>query len=256
MLMQVAAQPRRLSGVSTVDHTGPLPVPRWPLWGGHRLRDTGQALGFWRTQSGTGRTPELMRQQNGRSFGRRLAVATLGVAASALLAGCSAGQLTQTDSHLAAVNGGATTAAQLSVSNAAFAYPEDDQRVWVAGSDVPLTMTIANNGEANDELVGVSSSLSRDIAVQGDTTIRAHKALTVDGETAEVANPPGGEIEAGEVGTARVTLRNITRDLFPGQVVTLTLTFADAGAVDLRVPIETPDEPRTAEPHSESESGH
>ncbi len=197
-----------------------------------------------------------MRQQNGRSFGRRLAAATLGVAAGALLAGCSAGQITQTDTQLAAVNGGGATAGPLSVNNAAFAYPEDDQRVWVAGSDVPLTMTIANNGEAKDELVGVSSSLSRDVAIEGDTTIRAHKALTVDGETAEVANPPGGEIAAGEVGTASVTFQNITRDLFPGQVVTVTLTFADAGAVDLRVPIESPDEPRTAEPHSESESAH
>lgn len=197
-----------------------------------------------------------MRQQNGRSFGRRLAVATLGLAASALLAGCSAGQITQTDSQLAAVNGGGATTEQLSVRNAALAYPEDDQRVWVAGSDVPLTMTIANNGESNDELVGVSSSLSRDITIEGDTVIRAHKALTVDGQTAEVANPPGGEIEAGEVGTASITLENITRDLFPGQVVTVTLTFADAGAVDLRVPMETPDEPRTAEPHSGSESAH
>lgn len=197
-----------------------------------------------------------MRQQNGRSFGRRLAVATLGVAAGALLAGCSAGQITQTDTQLAAVNGGGATAGPLSVNNAAFAYPEDDQRVWVAGSDVPLTMTIANNGEAKDELVSVSSPISRDVAIEGDTSIPAHKALTVDGETAEAPNPPGGEIAAGEVGVASVTLQNINRDLFPGQVVTVTLTFADGGAVDLRVPIESPDEPRTAEPHSESESAH
>ncbi|GAA5118768.1 copper chaperone PCu(A)C [Haloechinothrix salitolerans] len=197
-----------------------------------------------------------MRQQNGRSFGRRLAVATLGVAAGALLAGCSAGQITQTDTQLAAVNGGGATAGQLSVNNAAFAYPEDDQRVWLEGSDVPLTMTIVNNGESSDELSSISTPISRDVVIDGDTTIRAHKALTIDGGTAEAPNPPGGEIAAGEVGTATATLRNINRDLFPGQVVTVTLTFADAGTVDLRVPIESPDEPRTAEPHSESDSAH
>lgn len=197
-----------------------------------------------------------MRQQNGRSFGRRLAAVTAGIAAGALLASCSTGQITQTDTQLAAVNGDGAAVGQLRVSNVVLAYPEDDQRVWVKGSDVPLTMSIVNNGESDEELSSVSSPISRDVALEGDTTIKAHKALTVDGGTAKAPNPPGGEIEAGEVGTATVTLRNINQDLFPGQVATVTLTFADAGTVDLRVPIEAPDEPRTAEPHDESDSAH
>ncbi len=53
-----------------------------------------------------------------------------------------------------------------------------------------------------------------------------------------------------------MTLGSAKPNLFCSQIVTVRLTFADAGAADLRVPIETPDEPRTAEPHGESESAH
>ncbi|MPY79468.1 MAG: copper chaperone PCu(A)C [Actinophytocola sp.] len=193
-----------------------------------------------------------MRQQNGRSFGRRLAAASLGVVV-AFLASCSSGQITQTATHLAAVNGDGAAVGKLQVSNATLAYPEEGQRFWAEGSDVPVIMTITNNGEKPDTLRSVSTGVASEVVVEGDTIIGAQKALTVGDSTKEVSEA-GTETEAGEVGTATITLEGLSQDLFPGQVVTVTLTFANAGSVDLRVPIEAPDEPRTAE-HGGSESG-
>jgi len=197
-----------------------------------------------------------MRQQKGRSFGRRFASMALGVAATALLAGCSAGQLAQTSTELPAVNGDLGSTGTVVVNNAVMAYPEGGEDYWADGSDVPLHMSIANRGERDDALRSVTSSVTDDVAVEGDTVIDAHKALTVGGGTAEVSGEPGAEVGSGEVGVATVTLRGIKQDLFPGQVVYVTLTFEKAGTVKLRVPIEATEEPRTDEAHGGSGSEH
>lgn len=197
-----------------------------------------------------------MRQQKGRSFGRRFASVALAVAATALLASCSAGQLARTSTELPAVNGDLGGTGTLLVNNAALAYPEGGEDYWADGSDVPLHMSIANRGDRDDALRSVTSSVTDDVAIEGDTAIDAHKALTVGGGTPEVSGEPAAEVGSGEFGVASVTLRGIEQDLFPGQVVYVTLTFEKSGTVKLRVPIEAPDEPRADESHAESQEAH
>lgn len=195
-------------------------------------------------------------QQTRRMFGRRrplgmVASSVLAVGVAAAVAGCSAGQITQTDAHLAAVNGDQGSVGPLRISDAKLAFPEDDARHWSAGSDVPLSMSIANNGSNGDRLESITSPVSDDISIEGDKVVAARKALTVGGREAVSLGEEDAETGAGELGNATVVLRSIKQDLFPGQIVTMTVTFRDAGQVEMRVPIAAPTYARTAEAPAE-----
>lgn len=201
-----------------------------------------------------------MGQQTCRTFSRRrplgmVASTVLAVGVAAAVAGCSAGQITQTDAHLAAVNGDQGSAGPLRISNAELAFPEGDARHWAAGSDVPLSMSIANNGSAGDELQSITSAVSDDITIEGDKVVAPRKALTAGGSRADSLGEEDAETGAGELGNATVVLRGIKQDLFPGQTVTVTVTFRDAGPVEMRVPIAAPSYSRTAEAPAE-EAAH
>lgn len=182
---------------------------------------------------------------------RFAALALVASVAAVGAAGCSAGQITQTDTHLAAVNGESAEVGALQVSNAALAYPEGGH--WAKNSDVPLSMSIANNGGAVDELLQISGPISDDITVKGDKVIPAQRALTIGGQPAASTGEAAAASDSGDVGKAVVTLTKIKENLFPGMVVQLTLTFREAGTVELRVPIEAPEHARTDEPHEPAE---
>lgn len=185
-----------------------------------------------------------------RASVRFVAVAFAATAAVGAVAGCSAGQITQTDTQLAAVNGEAGELGALRVSNAALAYPEGGH--WAIGADVPLSMSIANNGAAVDELQQISGpEVSDDITLDGHRVIPSQRALTVGGQAPPNAGEEDAATDSGEVGTATVVLTKIKKNLYPGMVVELTLTFRESGTVNLRVPIAAPDEPRVNEPVEE-----
>lgn len=188
---------------------------------------------------------------------RRITVTLAAVAAALTVAGCGAGQITQTDTQLAAVNGEQGEVGSIQISNAVLVYPPDGQRYWPAGADVPLSMSIANNGPEGDELQSASTRFAQEVQIKGDQVLPPHRALTVGGAPAESF---GAEEQAaadeGEVGNATMVLKGLKQNLFPGQVVFLTLTFADAGSVKLRLPIAAPAEPRAEQPENEHQGSH
>lgn len=195
-------------------------------------------------------------QQKRRMFGgsrviARIASTVLVASAALALAACSAGQITQTDTQMAAVNGDRASVGQLQISDAKLAFPPGDARHWAAGSDVPLSMSIVNNGEQDDQLLSVSTPLSDDVRIKGDKVVMARKALTVDGPPAKTDGEADAATESGEFGNATIVLNDIKRDLFPGQVTMVTLNFRDAGSVELRVPIAAPEHARTRAPQEE-----
>lgn len=195
-------------------------------------------------------------QQKRRMFGRlrasaRIASTVLAAGAALALAGCSAGQITQTGAQMAAVNGEQASAGQLQISDAKLAFPEGDARHWSTGSDVPLSMSIANNSGKDDVLQSVTTSLSDDVQIKGDKVVTALKALSVGGAPAKTEGEADAATGSGEFGNATIVLGSIKRDVFPGQVVMVTLTFRDAGSVELRMPIAAPEHGRPEQPHEE-----
>lgn len=132
----------------------------------------------------------MSRAQQQKSIARlRLAPAALGLGLAAALGvvGCSAGQVTQTDSQLPAVNGVQAQQGAIAVRDAQLAHPHGGS--YPEGSAAPLVLTIVNTGMDADELTGVTSPLAAEVTVSGDTALPGGTALSVGtpGEEADVA---------------------------------------------------------------------
>ncbi|MBK1785245.1 copper chaperone PCu(A)C [Prauserella sp. ASG 168] len=169
----------------------------------------------------------------------------IGLGAALLIAGCGAGQITQTDRQVAAIDGASVDVRDIAIRNAELAFPGDVQPpAYLQGSDAEVLMSIVNRSGTNDELVSIESDEAANVSVQGDREVPAGTALNV-GPT-----EPG----AGRQLHAQVTLEGLTREVRPGQTVKVTLTFRDAGDASVELPIKAPAEPRVSE-HDE-EGGH
>lgn len=191
-----------------------------------------------------------------RGLSRRAGLVVSMIAAAALtVAGCSAGQITQTDTQVAAVNGEQAAVGALRISNAALSYPEGNPAFWAAGSNVPLHMSIVNTGPFDDQIVSLSSSWSDKIVVKGDNVLTARKELIVGGPEAAAETPLDEATDSGDAGNATIVFTKVAKNLYPGQVIEVEIVFEEAGPLTLRIPIESPKEPRTAEPEPKGEGG-
>ncbi|WP_020664315.1 hypothetical protein [Amycolatopsis benzoatilytica] len=116
-----------------------------------------------------------MRLQNRRVLGA--GVSALG--AALVLAGCGAGQITQTDTQQPAVNGTYAQVKTIVLRNVAVQYPASGPG-YPAGANAPLTLTIVNQGQKDDKLVSVSSEGTTSPAqISGDTAIVAGHSLVI-----------------------------------------------------------------------------
>lgn len=113
------------------------------------------------------------------------------------LGGCATGQITQTASQAAAVNGASGQAGPIAVRDAEVASPENGKYFYPAGSSAPLKITIVNTSAAGDRLVAVRSELAASVRVEGSTTISGRSAIRVvapagqaQASTASATTPP------------------------------------------------------------------
>ncbi|SDD95506.1 copper chaperone PCu(A)C [Actinokineospora iranica] len=231
-------------------------------------------------------------QQN--STGRlRLAPAALGLGLAAVLGavGCSAGQITQTDSQPPSVNGSLAQVGQIAVRDAKLAYPHGGS--YPQGSDAPVILTLVNVGSEADTLVELSSPAAASVEVTGDTALPGGAVLVVGtpGEEAKLADSahaqstspahpesshaePAGSSHAAtsptpppatssaaatttatttgtQLGKLKVVLKGLNAKLVPGQTIPITLVFAKAGPVTFDLPIAAPNGPREEQPKTE-----
>jgi copper(I)-binding protein len=113
----------------------------------------------------------------------RLLPVVLGIGAALVVSGCSAGQITQTDTQVPAVNGSMGTVKQIAVRDMQLAYPTG-KRFYSRGDSASVIVTIANSGETSDKLTAVSSpQFSSGGQIVGDATIPAHHAITAKATT-------------------------------------------------------------------------
>lgn len=151
------------------------------------------------------------------------------------LAGCGAGQVAQTASQVAAVDGANGDLDALALRDVLLPYPEDRNGTYPAGSNVPVQLTIVNQTARTDTLVSVSTPAAPRVLVQGTTAIPAGRS--VSGDTG-----PSLPISPLDKGRLRIELLDTTRALRPGLNIELTFVFQDAGAVTLSVPMGPPGE--------------
>jgi len=110
------------------------------------------------------------------------------------LAGCGAGQITQTSSQASGVGGASANVGQIAIREAAFAFAGDGKTaaIYQEGSEAPLSMTVVNFGGQVDKLTTVSSPAAESARITGDATIASGRVLLVEGLPAgEPAGAPG-----------------------------------------------------------------
>jgi copper(I)-binding protein len=150
-----------------------------------------------------------------------------------VLTGCSAlrtgpSSFDHTRFQLDSVDGQVGSLRLLSVS---IASPGTRGSIHVAGDSAALLLTIANDGETEDELTGV-------------TTDTAEQVVLRDGDAApdpdpKVPVPSGGVAVVRDVTGPHLELSGLHHRLRSGFSVPVTFDFRGAGSVTLSVPIRT-----------------
>ncbi|WIX86207.1 hypothetical protein [Amycolatopsis sp. DG1A-15b] len=115
-----------------------------------------------------------MRLQNRRVLG----AGVLALGAALALAGCGAGQITQTDSQQPAVNGTHAQVKTIDLRNAAVRYPTSGPG-YAAGATPALTLTIVNRGAQDDSLVSVTTEDGTQGTIEGSKTVVAMHSLVI-----------------------------------------------------------------------------
>ncbi|GAA1252891.1 hypothetical protein GCM10009609_15250 [Pseudonocardia aurantiaca] len=200
------------------------------------------------------------------------------------LAGCGAGQITQTSDQVAAVAGANATVGPIAVRNARIEFntAAHGAAIYLAGSSAPLEMSIVGTGNEADTLVSASSPVASAVQISGTTTIPGGRTLVVAGAPAEAAATPAAtaaptatdtaapapaptttapttapttaaptsaatstiQPPLAEPGTASIVLTGLRQNLEVGPTYRVTLTFQRAGSVQVDVPVASPDIPR------------
>src|SRR5882762_5378767 len=101
---------------------------------------------------------------------RRVLSGVIGIGIAAALAGCGAGQITQTDTQLAGINGANGDAGPIALRDVQLAYPPNKQGVYQPGSNAMLIVTVVNTGLTPDTLVKVTSPAVTNVLINGSAT--------------------------------------------------------------------------------------
>jgi copper(I)-binding protein len=195
---------------------------------------------------------------------RRVLSGVLGIGLAAVLAGCGAGQITQTDTQLAGINGVNGDAGPIALRDVQLAYPPNKQGVYEPGSNAMLILTVVNTGLTPDALVRVTSPAATSVLVNGSATGTVFLpgnfavAAGIDPDDATITVPPSVSAtttttpSASASATPAPTQRQMTIELVgfrsvnggslrAGMTIPITFFFARAGQVTIgQVPIGAP----------------
>lgn len=182
--------------------------------------------------------------------------ALLAAGLTTLLAGCSAGQISQTALTEPSVPGVHADAGDISLRNVQIVYGGREHPNYEKGGDAPLDVRIFNTGAEPDVLTGVKSPAAERVTlVSGDQVAGDENEGSgvcpepvVDAgpdqpaSTFTIALKPGACALLAPGHQFHLQLGGLTEKLAPGDAVDVTFTFGQAGDVTLKVPFGMPTE--------------
>jgi hypothetical protein len=176
------------------------------------------------------------------------ALATCGVAASVVLSGCSAGQVSQTATQEPAVNGTSGNVGNIALRNVHLRAEQTTDYVQ-PGTEVELLFVAANNSpDIADKLVSITSDI-------GEVTLTGGGDLPVNGSL--LVGAPDGQVaalESVEPADAAEAKVELNKPITNGLTYDFTFTFQKAGQATVPVPISAGESPRREE--AGSSAGH
>ena len=179
-----------------------------------------------------------MNRFKSRSSAVTVALAACGLAAAAALSGCSAGQVAQTATQQAAVNGTAATVGNITLRNVHLRAALTTDYVQ-PGREVELFF-VASNGspDSPDKLVSVTSDLGT-VTLSGDTSLPPNGVLVVGEPDGQIA-----PLESAETAEAAKATIDLTKPITNGLTYNFTFAFQKAGETSVPVPISAGEAPR------------
>ncbi|HWE89419.1 MAG TPA: hypothetical protein VG317_08140 [Pseudonocardiaceae bacterium] len=142
---------------------------------------------------------------------RRLLAGLGGLGLVVLLAACGSGQITQTDTQVAGVNGASGNIGPIAVRNAELAFPDNAQGVFQPGSNATLVVTIVNTGITSDELLKITSPAADGVTIDGSPTgtkpLPGSYSISSGVDSDDQGSPvaPGTSSTTGSTGSSTVT---------------------------------------------------
>ncbi|MFY9920893.1 MAG: hypothetical protein WAL26_21240 [Mycobacterium sp.] len=179
-----------------------------------------------------------MNRFKSRSSAVTVALGACGLAVAAALSGCSAGQVAQTATQQAAVNGTAATVGDITLRNVHLRAALKSDYVQ-PGSEVELLFVASNESpDSADKLTSITSD-SGTVTLSGDTSLPAQDVLIVGEPDGQVA-----ALEQAETADAAKAMVDINKPITNGLTYNFTFTFEKAGQTTVAVPISAGEAPR------------
>ncbi len=180
--------------------------------------------------------------RSNRRSSRVAALAAGALIGAVALAGCSAGQLSQTASQESAVDGNAAVInnppSSIALRNVHI-QAQLNSDFLPPGATVDLVLVVVNQSpDITDKLVGISTDIGK-VTVTGDPTLPA-------GGTLFVGTPHGqnrNAVEAVEAAKSVKATVTLSKPITNGPNYNFTFDFEKAGSVSLAVPISAPEGP-------------
>lgn len=190
----------------------------------------------------------------GRHRRTATAIALLAAGAFALTA-CGAGQISQTATQVAAVNGNSADVGDIQLRNVHVVYPNSQEYSITPGGTVELGFTAINSSPAvADELIDISSPEAQitivDEAESGSNEIAPLTALGAGVPADTQLDDPLLPIQL-----ITVEMADISEDVRPGLTLPVTFEFANAGEVVVNVPVDAGHELERVEAPESEQSG-
>ncbi|MDV2477003.1 hypothetical protein ACFWDA_19435 [Rhodococcus zopfii] len=182
---------------------------------------------------------------------RRVATALALAAGAALtLSACGAGQISQTATQVAAINGNGGNVGQIALRNVHVIYPNSEEFSLEPGGKAALGFSIVNlDPYTADTLTGISTDFAAAATGADALTIPAGGSVVAGLPPAEAAEaqelvvdespkPAGDEEEPDTSVPVAVELTGLKEGVRPGLTIPVTFTFAEAGDVTISVPVD------------------
>ncbi|WP_433712309.1 hypothetical protein ACQP2U_39730 [Nocardia sp. CA-084685] len=193
---------------------------------------------------------------------RMVSVAALAAGAALVLSGCSSGQVAQTATQVAAVNGNHADIDRISLRNVHIVFPAIGTDYTNAkGGKAIIALSVVNNGETvTDELTSITTDLGTvkitppagasafQIAPQqtvvAATSPGAATAAKSDehGATPSSSAAPGTASQKNTVDPEKkpglIEITGLTKDITPGLTYPVTFNFKQNGTVTVQVPVD------------------
>jgi hypothetical protein len=178
-----------------------------------------------------------------RRSARVTVLAAVGLIGAVALAGCGAGQVSQTAMQQSAVDGNQAVINNVALRNVRIQALQSADFLR-PGATVDLVLVAVNQSpDVTDKLVGITTDIGK-VTVTGDPTLPAGGVLFIGATNASHKKAVDAVEDADSVKATIVLSKPITN----GPNYEFTFKFEKAGSVNVAVPISAPEGPRQHEP--------